>query len=149
MADRKLRTVLTGGGFFEGPRWHDGSWWVSDFYRHTVSRVTPDGAETVVVEVEQQPSGLGWLPDGSLVVVSMKDHRVLRYADGSLSTHADLTAHCGGHLNDRVVTEGGQVFAGDFGFFRSQLLWLIVVGALAWLFLHRHKLGNQIGRAHV
>ena len=112
MADRQLRTVLTGGGFFEGPRWHEGSWWVSDFYRHTVSRVTPDGAETVVVEVEQQPSGLGWLPDGSLVVVSMKDHRVLRYADGALSTHADLTEHCGGHLNDLVVTASGQVFAG-------------------------------------
>lgn len=116
MADRQLRTVLTGGGFFEGPRWHEGSWWVSDFYRHTVSRVTPDGAETVVVEVEQQPSGLGWLPAGSLVVVSMKDHRVLRYADGVLSTHADLTEHCGGHLDDLVVTAGGQVLVGDFGF---------------------------------
>jgi sugar lactone lactonase YvrE len=116
MAEQQLRTVLEGGGFFEGPRWHEGSWWVSDFYRHTVSRVTPDGAETVVVEVEGQPSGLGWLPDGSLVVVSMKDHRVLRYADGTLSTHADLTEHCGGHLNDLVVTDAGQVFVGDFGF---------------------------------
>ena len=73
--NEELRTVLTGGGFFEGPRWHDGTWWVSDFYRHTVSRVTADGEETVLFEVEQQPSGLGWLPDGSLLVVSMKDHR--------------------------------------------------------------------------
>ena len=54
VAHRQLRTVLEGGGFFEGPRWHDGSWWVSDFYRHTVSRVTPDGAETVVA-VEPSP----------------------------------------------------------------------------------------------
>jgi sugar lactone lactonase YvrE len=46
----------------------------------------------------------------------MKDHRVLRYADGTLSTHADLTEHCGGHLNDLVVTAAGQVFVGDFGF---------------------------------
>jgi sugar lactone lactonase YvrE len=116
MADRQLRTVLEGGGFFEGPRWHEGTWWVSDFYRRTVSRVTPDGAETVVVEVEQQPSGLGWLPDGSLVVVSMKDRRVLRYADGALGTHADLAGHCGGHLNDLVVDAHGRVFVGDFGF---------------------------------
>jgi hypothetical protein len=116
MAERQLRTVLEGGGFFEGPRWHDGTWRVSDSYRHTVSRVTPDGAETVVVEVEGRPSGSGWLPDGSLVVVSMKDHRVLRYADGTLSTHADLTEHCGGHLNDLLVTEAGQVFVSDFGF---------------------------------
>ncbi|MGY1637863.1 SMP-30/gluconolactonase/LRE family protein [Geodermatophilus sp. SYSU D00742] len=116
MAERQLRTVLEGGGFFEGPRWHEGTWWVSDFYRHSVSRVAPDGTETVVVEVEQQPSGLGWLPDGSLVVVSMKDRRVLRYADGALSTHADLAEHCGGHLNDMVVDARGHVFVGDFGF---------------------------------
>jgi sugar lactone lactonase YvrE len=59
MVDREFRTVLEGGSFFEGPRWHDGSWWVSDFYRHTVSRVSPGGGETVVLEVESQPSGLG------------------------------------------------------------------------------------------
>jgi sugar lactone lactonase YvrE len=116
MAERELRTVLEDGGFFEGPRWHEGTWWISDFYRRTVSRVTDDGAETVVVEVAQQPSGLGWLPDGSLVVVSMKDRRVLRYADGSLTTYADLTEHCGGHLNDLVVDAHGHVFVGDFGF---------------------------------
>ncbi|MGY1601615.1 SMP-30/gluconolactonase/LRE family protein [Geodermatophilus sp. SYSU D00815] len=116
MADRDVRTVFSGGSFFEGPRWRDGTWWASDFYRHRVSRYTPDGRETLVVEVEHQPSGLGWLPDGSLVVVSMKDHRVLRFADGELSTLADLTEHCGGHLNDLVVDEAGRVFVGDFGF---------------------------------
>ncbi|MGY1746769.1 SMP-30/gluconolactonase/LRE family protein [Blastococcus sp. SYSU D00695] len=116
MAERELRTVLTGGGFFEGPRWRDGTWWVSDFYRHTVSRVTPAGEETVLFEVENQPSGLGWLADGSLVVVSMRDRRLLRWADGELSTYADLSEHCGGHLNDLVVDERGRVFAGDFGF---------------------------------
>ena len=82
---------------------------------HTALGVAPttlEQPETVVVEVEGQPSGLGWLPDGSLVGVSMKDHRVLRYADGTLSTHADLTEHCGGPLNDLVVTEGGQVLVG-------------------------------------
>ena len=72
-------TQLSGGGaFFEGPRWHDGRWWLSDFYRRQVVTVTTDGAEEVVLEVEGQPSGLGWMPDGSLLVVSMKDHRVLR-----------------------------------------------------------------------
>ena len=103
MADGAFRTVLQGGSYFEGPRWHDGAWWASDFYRHTVSRVAPEGGETVVLEVENQPSGLGWLPDGSLLVVSMKDHRLLRFADGEVSTHADLSDVCGGHLNDLVV----------------------------------------------
>jgi len=116
MASRQLRTVLSGGGFFEGPRWHDGTWWVSDFCRHQVSTVDADGTETVVVEVEQQPSGLDWLPDGSLVIVSMKDQRVLRLAGGTLSTLADLAPYCGGHLNDLVVDRAGRVFVGDFGF---------------------------------
>ncbi len=116
MAERQLRTVLTGGSYFEGPRWHDGAWWVSDFYRHTVSRVGTDGGEEVVVEVEAQPSGLGWLPDGTLLVVSMKDQRVLRLADGGLETHADLAPYCGGPLNDMVVDVAGHAFVGDFGF---------------------------------
>jgi hypothetical protein len=81
-----------------------------------VRRRTAAGTRAAVVEAEGQPSGLGWLPDGSLVVVSMKDHRVLQYADGTLSTHADLTEHCGGHLDDLVVTDAGQVFVGDFDF---------------------------------
>ena len=117
MGDRTLRTLVEGGSFFEGPRWHDGTWWVSDFYRHRVSRVTTDGAETTVCEVEGQPSGLGWLPDGTLVVASMRDHRLLRVGpDGTTDTLADLSAHCGGLLNDLVVDAAGHVFVGDFGF---------------------------------
>ena len=67
--------------------------------------------------MENQPSGLGWLPDGSLLVVSMKDQRLLRVAsDGSVSTHADLSDVCGGYLNDLVVDASGRAFVGDFGF---------------------------------
>ena len=116
MATREPTTLLTGGSYFEGPRWHDGTWWVSDFYTREVSRVTSTGQRSVVLTVDGQPSGLGWLPDGSLVVVSMTDHRLLRSADGELSTLADLTPHCGGHLNDLVVDGAGHVFVGDFGF---------------------------------
>jgi sugar lactone lactonase YvrE len=116
MADRTIQTLLDGGAFFEGPRWRDGTWWVSDFYRHQVSRVTPAGVETVVVNVPTQPSGLGWLPDGSLVIASMTDHRVLRYADGELTTLADISAHVGGHVNDLVVDAAGHIYVGNFGF---------------------------------
>jgi sugar lactone lactonase YvrE len=117
MRARSLHTLLDGGAFFEGPRWHDGRWWVSDFYRHTVSTVDADGAETVVMEVAGQPSGLGWMPDGSLLVVSMKDNRLLRRSpDGAVTVHADLAKHCGGHLNDMVVDARGRAYAGNFGF---------------------------------
>jgi sugar lactone lactonase YvrE len=115
MAHRQLRTVLTGGRFFEAPRWHDGAWWASDFYRHAVYRVTPAGEATRVVEVEGQPSGLGWLPDGSLLISSMKDRLVLRFAEGRLDTHADLVAHALGDLNDMVVDAHGHAFVAEFG----------------------------------
>jgi sugar lactone lactonase YvrE len=116
MTDRTVHRLFEGGGFFEGPRWRDGTWWVSDFYRHQVSRISSDGHETVVVEVAAQPSGLGWLPDGSLVISSMKDHRVLRYAHGELSILADLSTYAGGLLNDLVTDAHGRSYVGNFGF---------------------------------
>jgi sugar lactone lactonase YvrE len=117
MAARTLQTLLEGGAFFEGPRWHEGQWWLSDFYRHLVLSVTPSGEPREVLEVEGQPSGLGWMPDGSMLVVSMRDHRVLRWsAEAGVSEHADLSEFCGGHLNDMVVDAHGRAYVGNFGF---------------------------------
>jgi sugar lactone lactonase YvrE len=117
MAEATLTLLRQGGGFFEGPRWHDGRWWASDFYRHAVVTVTTDGAEERVVEVAGQPSGLGWMPDGSMLVVSMRDHRLLRRSPGGETTvHADLARYCGGHLNDMVVDTEGRAWVGNFGF---------------------------------
>src|SRR5919108_139168 len=114
---RAERVVLEGGAFFEGPRWHEGRWWVSDFYRHVVLTVGEDGRTEEILEVEGQPSGLGWMPDGSLLVVSMRDQRFLRRAlDGAVTVHADVAEHCGGLLNDMVVDRRGRAYAGEFGF---------------------------------
>jgi sugar lactone lactonase YvrE len=117
MPDRTLTTLLEGGAFFEGPRWHDGRWWVSDFYRQAVYTVGSDGSEELVVEVENQPSGLGWLADGSLLIVSMKDQRILRRDQrGNVSTHADLGSFTESPLNDMVVDTTGRAWVGCFGF---------------------------------
>jgi sugar lactone lactonase YvrE len=117
MGDRTFATLADSGGFFEGPRWRDGRWWVSDFYRHTVFAIAPDGATEQVMTVDAQPSGLGWLPDGSLLVVSMKDHKVLRRSPaGDVTVHADIAEHCGGLANDIVVDARGHAFVGNFGF---------------------------------
>jgi sugar lactone lactonase YvrE len=114
---RELTTLVTGGHFFEGPRWHAGKWWVSDFYAHTVSSIIPAGDSTVELVVPSQPSGLGWLPDGSLLVVSMLDHKLLRrWPDGRVTEHADISAHCGGPANDMLVTAEGHAYVGNFGF---------------------------------
>jgi sugar lactone lactonase YvrE len=112
-----VEQLLEGGHFFEGPRWRDGRWWVSDFYSHVVLAVTPGGTASEVVRLDGQPSGLGWLPDGTLLVVSMRDHRILRVgADGAVSEHADVSEHCGGHLNDMVVDGAGRAYVGNFGY---------------------------------
>jgi sugar lactone lactonase YvrE len=86
-------------------------------YRHAVYTVTPGGQEELIVEVEGQPSGLGWLPNGDLLVVSMRDHRLLRRdGSGHVTEHADLSSVCGGLLNDLVVDARGRAWVGDFGF---------------------------------
>jgi sugar lactone lactonase YvrE len=112
-----METLLEGGSFFEGPRWRDGRWWVSDFFRHRVIAVDSHGREEHVLTVAGRPSGLGWMPDGSLLVVSMVDRRILRRApDGGVSVHADVSELCGGNLNDMVVDADGRAYAGEFGF---------------------------------
>src|SRR4051794_3174127 len=117
MGARELATLVDGGTYFECPRWHEGRWWVSDFYRRVVLTVDGDGRTEDVMTVEGQPSGLGWMPDGSLLVVSMKDHRLLRRTpDGEVTVHADVTEFCGGHLNDLVVSADGHAYTGNFGF---------------------------------
>src|SRR3954453_7550019 len=117
MGARQLRTLVEGGAYFEGPRWHEGRWWVSDFYRYGVFSVDDaDGRGEQVAEVEGQPAGLRWLPDGSLQIVSMRDHKLLRLIDGRLSVHADVSEFCGGHLNDLVVSSEGRAYVGNFGF---------------------------------
>jgi sugar lactone lactonase YvrE len=113
----QLHTLAEGGAFFESPRWHDGRWWVSDFYRHLVFSVSASGECREVLEVAGQPSGLGWMPDGSMLVVSMRDHRILRWsAEAGAREHANVREYCGGLLNDLVVDAEGGAYVGNFGF---------------------------------
>lgn len=115
---REISTVLSDLSYLECPRWHEGRIWVSDFYTHRVLSAREDGSDLRhEAEVAGQPSGLGWLPDGRLLVVSQHDARLLRREpDGSLVTHADLSAHVTGEPNDMVVDQQGRAFVGSFGF---------------------------------
>jgi sugar lactone lactonase YvrE len=102
--------------FGEGPRWHDGRLWYSDFYDHAVHAIDLDGNDERILEVEAQPSGLGWMPDGSMLVVSMLDRKVLRWDGSSLTEHADLSGLATWHCNDMVVDAAGRAYVGNFGF---------------------------------
>lgn len=109
-------TVLSGLAFPEGPRWHDDRFWFSDMHAYEVVSVGADGTRITEAVVPNQPSGLGWLPDGRLLVVSMTDRRLLRReADGTLVTHADLSQLASWHCNDMVVDGVGRAYVGNFG----------------------------------
>jgi sugar lactone lactonase YvrE len=117
MVDYHASVLLDGLYYGECPRWHEGRLWYSDFYDHAVHALVPHGADERVVEVAGQPSGLGWMPDGSLLIVSMVDRRVVRLvADGSLEEHADLAGLAPYHCNDMVVDAAGRAYVGNFGF---------------------------------
>ena len=110
-------TILRDGLYFgEGPRWHEGRLWYSDFYDHAVHAIDLDGNDERILEVESQPSGLGWLPNGDLLVTSMLDRKLLRWDGTSLTVHADLGEHFTWHANDLLVDHQGRAYIGNFGF---------------------------------
>ena len=108
--------LLDGLGFPEGPRWHDGKLWFSDMGTNQVMTVDLDGNAETVVEVQGQPSGLGWLPDGRLLVVSMTDRRLLRLDPDGLVEVADMRELASFHCNDMVVDQQGRAYIGNFGY---------------------------------
>ena len=112
-----MRTILDGLNFSEGPRWRDGALWFSDMHAHRVVRTDLDGnAETVAVVDWDDPSGLGWLPDGRLLVVAMSTQKLLRQEpDGSMVEHADLSPLAIGDINDMIVRSDGTAYIGDMG----------------------------------
>lgn len=114
---RPTRQLADGIYFGEGPRWHDGRLWFSDFYAYAVKSVSLDGDVRTEFELEDRPSGLGWMPDGSLLVVSMTKRLLMRRAaNGKISLHADLSGIATFHCNDMVVDAHGRAYVGNFGF---------------------------------
>lgn len=114
---RPASTLVEGVYFGEGPRWRDGRLWFSDFFAHAVKSVSPKGDLRTEFSIDDRPSGLGWLPDGDMLVVSMEQRRVLRRsADGEISLHADLSQIASWYCNDMVVDAQGRAYVGNFGF---------------------------------
>ena len=110
-------TVVAEGIYFgEGPRWHAGRLWFSDFHMHAVRSMGERGDLRTELEIDDQPSGLGWLPDGRLLVVSMRKRQLLRLDPDGPKVHADLTGVATYHANDMVVDAQGRAYVGNFGF---------------------------------
>jgi sugar lactone lactonase YvrE len=109
-----MRTLLTGRGLVESPRWHGDRLYFSDWSAGEVLAVDLEGRSEVVAQVKSLPLCTGWLPDGRMLIVSSADGRLLRReADGSLSTYADLGRP---GWNDIVVDGRGHAYVNGAGF---------------------------------
>ena len=112
----KAKLLAEGLYFGEGPRWRNGRLWFSDFYDHAVKSLDSSGNVRIELEIDDQPSGLGWLPDGRLLVVAMHRRQLLRVDPDGVKVHADLSHVAPHHTNDMVVDSTGRAYVGNFGF---------------------------------
>ncbi|MET7896549.1 SMP-30/gluconolactonase/LRE family protein [Streptomyces mirabilis] len=128
------RKIATGYSWTEIPRWHDGSFYFSDMYNHRVLRLTEDGTHEVYIDasdrkpVSPEPDsrapgdtevvlgGLGWLPDGRALVVSMHERLLLTWDGSTLETYADLRPFAISSCNDMVVDADGRAYVTQLGY---------------------------------
>lgn len=111
-----LRVLVDDLAFPEGLCWHAGELWFSDFGTRRVFSVTPEGVRTERAYIPGQPSGIGFRPDGAVLVVSMMDHLLIRLGEDHASIEADLTTACVGPANDMIVDGRGRTYFGAFGY---------------------------------
>jgi len=118
------RIILDNIAFGEGPRFRRNKLYFSDMMAgqpaaesgEVIAMDIATGSTEVVLRLDTKPSGLGWMPDGSMLVVSMQDQKLLRVStDGALSVHADLSGTAVESCNDMIVTPSGRAYVGSFG----------------------------------
>lgn len=107
-----VSTVTDGLVFPEGLLWHDGRLWLSDIHRHQVLSVDERGAKTVVAEVGDRPSGLGFTRDGRLLAVGLLDRELLEIRDGAAHLVASLQEYSDKFANDMVTDGLGRSYVG-------------------------------------
>jgi sugar lactone lactonase YvrE len=117
MSEPQLTTILDRGRYFEGPRWHNGRLWFVDCMARTLLSISPAGELTTHAEIaDDTPCGLGVLPNGDIVVLTMFRKRLLRFAAGKFSLYADLSQIATGTIDDMIVDGQGRSYVGDLGF---------------------------------
>lgn len=115
--DYEVRTVAQGFRFLEGPRWHHGSLYFSDFYGRSIYRLEADDSVTTICEWRDWVSGLGFTRDDDMLFVSVSEHKIYRRCkDGTVVEHADLDGLVSHNCNDMLVDETGRAYVGNFGF---------------------------------
>ena len=111
-----MKTLLDGGRYFEGPRWHDGRLWFVDCMTRKLLSVNLAGERLEHATFDDIPCGTGVLPDGRIVVLTMNKKQLFAYADGRLSPYADLSGVAAGTIDDMIIDGQGRAYVGDLGF---------------------------------
>ena len=113
----EFSTLIGGLSFTECPRWRGDRLYVTDRYTRRVLVLTEDGTAETFARTSGLPAGIGFLPDGRLLIASMLDRKILRREhDGSFVEHADLSAFAPWPINDMLVDDEGRAWVGQFGF---------------------------------
>ena len=112
----KTEILLEGLKFPKSPRWHDDKLWFVDMETCKVITIDLKGKNKIIIELTGPVSGLGWLPDGRLLIVSVEDCRLLRLDPEGVTEVVDLNKFGTVYLNDMVVDKKGHAYIGNFGF---------------------------------
>jgi sugar lactone lactonase YvrE len=117
IAESGLKTLLDGGRYYEGPRWHDGKlWFVDCIARKLLSLGLAGDCTEHASFADDIPCGLGILPGGRIVVLTMARKRLFTFAGGQLSLYADVSDIAAGTIDDMIVDGKGCAYVGDLGF---------------------------------
>jgi len=116
MKEYQLTELASGFVFLEGLRWRDGHLWMSDMWGDACFHLSAAGEAQTICKAPNRPSGIGFLPDGVPLVVSMTDRKLMKLVDGQLELYADLSSVATGELNDIMVDSSGRAYVGNFGY---------------------------------
>ncbi len=116
MKEHQLTTLASDFIFLEGLRWRDGRLWISDMWDGTCYSLSETGERQPICKVPNRPSGIGFLPEGDAIIVSMTDRKLVKLVAGEIETYADLSGVATGDLNDLLIDSAGRAYAGNFGY---------------------------------
>ena len=111
----ETKVLLSGLEFPEGPRWRNGKLFFSDFVAKKVMTVDEKDKSEIIVEMQDSPSGLGFLNDSRMLIVSMRERLLMRLDPDGLKIHADLSKFTEYNCNDSVTDAYGRTYVGNWG----------------------------------
>jgi sugar lactone lactonase YvrE len=111
----KPTIIYKGLAFGEAPRRHGGKIWFSDMHNRKIMTIDAENKVATIVDLPDRPSGLGWTLDDQLLIVYMKQKKLVRWDKDGLHTVADISALASGECNDMVVDALGRAYIGNFG----------------------------------